>query len=191
MFYINTLSTTSISCKATNGIIPSIIPLRKSKSEREIYQGENELKNSGSEVSNTSLSTPEQPKFKKSRIDSISKEELGKTIQRIDNLSVESNIEPITCGYLCNSETKFNNFVNLVNYLLEDEVQINNLEKKLKNLVENVKNFRSNNFNENEQSSKILKEISLISQFSTYNGVEVKVANEAFDNILKEMLKNG
>uniref|UniRef100_A0A915NQL6 Uncharacterized protein n=1 Tax=Meloidogyne floridensis TaxID=298350 RepID=A0A915NQL6_9BILA len=119
MFYINTLSTTNIfngtnlkrnylkafnsfkkgiSCKATNGIIPSIIPLRKSKSERKIYQGENELKNSDSEVSITSLSSPEQPKFKKSRIDSISKEELGKIIQRIDNLSVESNIEPITCG---------------------------------------------------------------------------------------------
>lgn len=33
---------------------------------------------------------------------------------------------------LCNSETKFNNFVDLVNYLLEDEVQMNNLEKKFK-----------------------------------------------------------
>jgi len=91
---------------------------------------------------------------------------------------------------LCNSETKFNNFVDLVNYLLEDEVQMNNLEKKLKNLVENVKNFRSKNFNENEQSGKILKEISLIAQFSTYNGVEVKVANEGFDDILKEMVIN-
>nr|CAD2194708.1 unnamed protein product [Meloidogyne enterolobii] len=93
----------------------------------------------------------------------------------------------IKFNILCNSETKFNNFVDLVNYLLEDEVQMNNLENKLKNLVENVKNFRSKNFNENEQSSKILKEITLISQFSTYNGVEVKVANEAFDDILKEM----
>lgn len=53
-----------------------------------------------------------------------------------------------------------------------------------------MKNFRSKNFNENEQSSKILKEISLISQFSTYNGVEVKVANEAFENILEKMVVN-
>ncbi|CAK5080022.1 unnamed protein product [Meloidogyne enterolobii] len=66
MLIINTLSTTNIfnatnlkrkylkafnslkkviSCKATNGI--SIIPLRKTKSERKINQGENEQKNSG------------------------------------------------------------------------------------------------------------------------------------------------
>nr|CAD2194709.1 unnamed protein product [Meloidogyne enterolobii] len=71
MFFINTLSTTNIfngtnlkrkylkafnsfkkgiSCKATNGIIPSIIPLRKSKSERKIYQGENEQENSGKNI---------------------------------------------------------------------------------------------------------------------------------------------